>query len=356
MPSTWIVRRQTPSRRPRYIVRFRVGGRESQQVHAGSFTTLREAEARRRWVRAELAAMRVPDVDALRQHRAAPTVADAIEAWRTARIDIADSTRVMHETAAGRILPYLGSARIDQLTAEDVAVWISELADHGARKATTTTPAQGHKRATIRKSLNVLAQALDHAGLDPNPARDRRRVKLPHEDRPEVQPPSGDHVLAVLPAMAVRYRLPLLILEATGMRIGELGALTWGDVDERAGRWRVSRATAKTRRGRWVAVPTDLFAAVLARCPREDRDPAAPVLSDFGIDRFRTDLARACRATGTPAFSPHDLRHRRISLWHAEGLTWAEIGARVGQRALSVTSDTYTHVLVAGEVDRAGLV
>jgi integrase len=46
-----------------------------------------------------------------------------------------------------------------------------------------------------------------------------------------------------------------------------------------------------------------------------------------------------------PTFSPHDLRHRRISLLHLGGVPWATIGAHVGQRSLSVTADTYTHVL-----------
>jgi integrase len=51
-------------------------------------------------------------------------------------------------------------------------------------------------------------------------------------------------------------------------------------------------------------------------------------------------------------FSPHDLRHRRISILHRQGVSWAEIGRFVGQRKLSVTADTYTHVLVdAREVD-----
>ena len=53
-----------------------------------------------------------------------------------------------------------------------------------------------------------------------------------------------------------------------------------------------------------------------------------------------------------PVFSPHDLRHRRISLLHAQGRSWAEIGRFVGQRKLSVTADTYTHVLSDGsEID-----
>jgi integrase len=55
-------------------------------------------------------------------------------------------------------------------------------------------------------------------------------------------------------------------------------------------------------------------------------------------------------------FSPHDLRHRRISLLHAQGRSWAEIGRFVGQRKLSITADTYTHVLSdAKELDYPGL-
>ena len=49
-----------------------------------------------------------------------------------------------------------------------------------------------------------------------------------------------------------------------------------------------------------------------------------------------------------PVFSPHDLRHRRISLLHRQGRSWAEIGGMVGQRKLSITADTYTHVLSDG--------
>lgn len=57
-----------------------------------------------------------------------------------------------------------------------------------------------------------------------------------------------------------------------------------------------------------------------------------------------------------PVFSPHDLRHRRISLLHSQGRSWAEIARFVGQRKLSITADTYTHVLSdRAEVDALGL-
>ena len=72
----------------------------------------------------------------------------------------------------------------------------------------------------------------------------------------------------------------------------------------------------------------------------------------FGADRFRTAITRACRAAGVPTFSPHDLRHRRISLLHLAGVPWARIGENVGQRDLAVTANTYTHVLTdEAEID-----
>ena len=40
----------------------------------------------------------------------------------------------------------------------------------------------------------------------------------------------------------------------------------------------------------------------------------------------------------------------------APGETWAEIGARVGQRNISVTADRYTHAMLDyGEIDRQKL-
>jgi integrase len=74
----------------------------------------------------------------------------------------------------------------------------------------------------------------------------------------------------------------------------------------------------------------------------------APLFPGVTADRLRTAIARACKAAAVPVFSPHDLRHRRISLLHSQGRTWAEIGRLVGQRKLSITADTYTHVLSDG--------
>jgi integrase len=140
------------------------------------------------------------------------------------------------------------------------------------------------------------------------------------------------------------------------MRVGELVSLMWGDVDEPRGRWRVTQASSKTGRARWVSVPPVIFEAVLKLVPRDDRTAERCVFQGFGTDRFRTAIARACRGAGIPTFSPHDLRHRRISLMHLAGVPWATIGAHVGQRNLAVTANTYSHVLVhEGELDYLNL-
>jgi integrase len=61
-------------------------------------------------------------------------------------------------------------------------------------------------------------------------------------------------------------------------------------------------------------------------------------------------MAKACVAAGIPHYHPHDLRHRRITLWHGQGVPAREIGARVGQQQVSTTLDVYTHVMPLDEV------
>ena len=80
--------------------------------------------------------------------------------------------------------------------------------------------------------------------------------------------------------------------------------------------------------------PAIVFEAVCALVPRDDRVSERRVFQGFGGDRFRTPLTRACTAAGIPSFSPHDLRHRRISLLHLAGIPWARIGEHVDHETL----------------------
>jgi integrase len=331
--SVWITRRETASG-PRYRVRYRPGGAESPIRYAGSFRTRREALARKQWVAGELAALRMPDVRALERHRQAPTLREAAARWRDSRVDASEATRLQHRSAVNRMLPLLGARRVDELTPADVAELVSEL--HAA----------GSARETIRKSLTALKLILDHTGALPNVARDPS-VKLPREEREEPQPPSAEHVEAVYHLLPSKHRLALLFLDWSGARVGSIDSTLVGDYDEWRRRVRLRAATTKTRRALWVELQPALADAIEASLPpREDRNPEARLFAGSGADALRTSIAKGCRALGIPLWSPHDLRHRRISLLHLRGVPWARIGELVGQRNLAVTANTYSHVLL----------
>jgi integrase len=110
-----------------------------------------------------------------------------------------------------------------------------------------------------------------------------------------------------------------------------------------------------TGRPRWVTPPPLHYQRVLELCPRDDRHPDRRVFDQAGAGRLRTAITRACTAAGVPAFCPHDLRHRRVSLMHAQGVLWARIGEQVDDD-ITTTSRVYTHIVAdEAELDDAGL-
>lgn len=161
-----------------------------------------------------------------------------------------------------------------------------------------------------------------------------------------MSPPTADQVESVYRLLPSAHRLPLLVLDATGMRIGELAGLTWADMDEARGRWRVSVNVSKTGAARWVIPSPAVFDAVCALVERGARVADKRVFHEFDAARFRMALQRACRAAGFPVFSPHALRHRRVSLLHLRGVPWARIGEAVGHGDIATTARVYTHVVV----------
>lgn len=54
----------------------------------------------------------------------------------------------------------------------------------------------------------------------------------------------------------------------------------------------------------------------------------------------------ACEKAGIPQYTPHDLRHRYTSLLVMGGVPAPLVGRIVGHRRVSVTLDTYSHVLM----------
>lgn len=328
--SPWIVRRQTAGGGVRFEVRFRLGGR-GPQLYGGRFARRRDAEARARWIDGEIAAMRVPDIRALRDSPPSRTLDEWGREWAEGRIDVSPATRANYQKHMTR-WGALGRRHPAEIGYADVQRWLGTLDDI--------------KASSVKRYLTTLRQVLDYAGADPNPARDAR-VRLRRVERVEVEPPTWAEVEAIVAGVRPRWRLPVLLLEATGMRVGELCALTWGDVDWSGGRFRVREGKTSAAR-RWVQVPAELLEALAGMTPPDDRAAQAPLFAMTGQD-LRQAMRRACEGAGIPVYSPHDLRHRRASIWHREGVPFREIAARVGHSRTSLTADVYTHVLLSEE-------
>jgi hypothetical protein len=88
---------------------------------------------------------------------------------------------------------------------------------------------------------------------DPNPARDRTKVRLPRRDHEELNPPSAAHVEAAYRLLPSKHRSPLLWLDWSGARVSSVDLTLVGDYDEPRGRVRLRAATTKTRQGLWVS-------------------------------------------------------------------------------------------------------
>lgn len=330
-PSVNVTRRVRKSGAVRYVVRFRLGGSETRPLHGGSFKSKRDAEARARWIAGELAAMRAPDLRAIDQGGpSALTVGAAVSQWIDGRHDLARSTRDNYRSALAR-LDGIARVRVDELTPRMVSDWIGALTEAGVN------------RPQIERCLSALRGALDEH-RDPNPARSRA-VRLPRVQRVEANPPSLAHWITIRENVSPRMRAPLVVLEATGLRVGELIALTWGDLDIPAGRLFVRGGKTRAAR-RWVPVPREVMDLIEAQRPREDRDPERAVFPGLLDGSLRVAMLRVSRLEGIPLYSPHDLRHRYISLAIRRGLDPAAVASVVGHTRKSMTLDIYSHLLL----------
>ena len=89
-----------------------------------------------------------------------------------------------------------------------------------------------------------------------------------------------------------------------------------------------------------------LMEEITAATPPDDRTAERPVFPGITPDVAKNVMARACKAAGIAHYHPHDLRRRRLSLWHAQGVPARELAARAGHSRASMSLDVYSHVLV----------
>lgn len=363
MSAAWIRTRENSDGSKSFQVLYRRGGRNHPIHAAGSFrgwpagkkdgkpvaalsAAEKDARTRRDMIAGWLATAMDPAVELERLVVVTGprlTLSAWCDLYWESRVDLASESRRSQVSHVRKIKKTAIAARhVDTITFSDIVGVVDDW-------STSLTP------ASILGYMGTLRLVLDFAGADPNPARDKR-VKLPTVAGTDKEPPDAEHFLALVNALPRKFWLPVVVLEQTGMRIGEIVSLTWADVDELGCRFRLRKENVKTRKARWVPVPGWLMSIVADLVPREDRDEARRVFKGLSEAGTRHAMTAACLTAGIPAYTPHQLRHRRGTLWHhnpdvslREQMSWG------GWSKADVAVETYSHVQRLDEVPQEAL-
>ncbi|MGQ0849748.1 MAG: site-specific integrase [Actinomycetota bacterium] len=173
-----------------------------------------------------------------------------------------------------------------------------------------------------------------------------------------------------------------MLASSTGMRRSEVLGLRWEDVQLESARLSVRQALVLVE-NRPVLRPTTKSAAArrsisldqkTARLLRrwrmtqlEDRMLSGKGYQETGLlatrqdgswihpERFSRWFAAHARAAGLPAIRAHDLRHTHATLLLQAGVHPKVVQERLGHSSITVTLDTYSHVIPAMQQDAAEL-
>ena len=344
-----IYKRTTKTKGTQWEVIVSIGGRMiRQQWSLGRFRTKSQADDCRAWAEEKLATGAQPTKE-LREGSAAGlsrSVRAAAEQWIATRVDLGEGTRNRYASIIakhGDRPLWMKSA--NRVTHETVQSYIGERIEEGASPG------------TIRLELIVIRCALDYVGIEPNPASDKR-VRRPTVGYAVDDPPTEAEVRAIIRNIAPKHRLAVALAEATGLRISEICALRWSNIDWTDARLRIQKS--KTRAGRrLVPIPVELLEYLKPLLPadgdgfvtgevraRADTDPA--MLKDRvadAADRVNSAMAQACVRAGLRRIGPHKLRHRyvsrRIVALNEDPVT---VQHAAGHARASMTLDTYSHL------------
>ncbi len=260
------------------------------------------------------------------------------------------------------IIPMLGDVKLKALSPTHVRSLYKE-------KLQTLSPRTvQYIHVTLHKALK---QAVND-GLIPRNATEA--VKPPQVRREEIRPLTPEQVKMLLDA-ARGDRLEALYALAvhTGLRQGELLGLKWEDIDLEERTLHVRRALTTAKGGPRLAAPktkgsrrrvsltkgaVDALRGHLAR-QLEEIDRAGSLWQENGLV-FASETGRPLdrRSVTTHLFKPllkraglpaktrfHDLRHTCATLLLTKNVNPKVVSEMLGHSSISITLDTYSHVL-----------
>lgn len=281
---------------------------------------------------------------------------------------LSEGTRISYGNSFKAFAVYFGATLGDPLVRDirrsHVATFLEWRRTYRVGDAIGTAGVSLHTVARDRRVLHRLFNygiTKDH--LDANPCQ---MVKAPKAD-PRMPPRITDaHLAAFLTAAEPRPMLHtyVVLLAETGVRAySEALPLRWEDLDLAGGfLYLRSEPGQRTKSGKARAVPlTPRLKAALqahaarfrlavyggARSPFVFHHPVTTRTAVAGarITSFRDAFTTAAKAAALPSgFRPHDLRHRRVTTWLAEGKNPVHVKEAMGHASLATTMG-YTHLL-----------
>lgn len=155
------------------------------------------------------------------------------------------SFETYQDIARLHLLPALGSLKLKELTREHV------------QRMYASKRGAGFSAARIRRVHGVLSSALNKAVLWRLVAHNVcKEVSPPRIEAPDVKPLTKEQAKAFLAAVQTdRYHALYCLALTSGMRLGELGGLSWSEVDLENRTVRVRRALVTGRGGQTFDTP-----------------------------------------------------------------------------------------------------
>ena len=188
-----------------------------------------------------------------------------------------------------------------------------------------------------------------------------RKTRLPRRGPVEEKAPiAPESLLALIERLAEPSRSITSLLVMTGLRIGELLALRWQDVDLQDGFLSVRQTVyeghfdePKSRRSKRRIPLGPICVEILASLKHTEAVPSALVFSARnGSPLSRRNLLNrqlkpACKALGLTGANWHWLRHAHATLLDAVGTPLGTVQALLGHSSSEITRETYIHSVPA---------
>lgn len=246
------------------------------------------------------------------------------------------------------IVPFFGDKKIDDITKKDVQTLIRDIIERGKNGAAQTV------RKVLSQSFSF---AVENDFLATSPYRG---VKIPKNKERELNVFTIEEVekLVSCPSFPQVKRDMINVSFRTGMRIGEIIALRWQDVDLDNNFLSVRKTLSGYEDGKPTVgdaktgqsvrrIDLDRASIEIFRRLREGRTSEYVFAKKNGTLRSRQSirLFEMCRLVGIPPRSFHALRHTHASVLLARGVHPKIVQERLGHSSIDVTLDIYSHLI-----------